>query len=127
MRIIFKEGEYFLLDVFITLIEAENIKVNFKTTYADIYIYSAIFINDNTDAKDRVKEIINAHISMTTIEDVLNFNKNKISNKKIKQELNTIDLISIRSIREFISSQPNAPQSLKDLENIAASKRLELR
>jgi len=46
------------------------------------------------------------------------------NNAKIALEI--IDLKSIRSIREWVSNQSNAPQILKDYENQAKSERVKL-
>lgn len=42
---------------------------------------------------------------------------------KAKAELSAIDLASIRAIREWIVSQPTAPQILKDKEAAAVMQR----
>jgi len=44
-------------------------------------------------------------------------------NSIVDAELKAIDLASIRSLREYVASQPGAPQFLKDRENEAAAKR----
>jgi len=44
-------------------------------------------------------------------------------NAQVDAELQAIDAESIRSIREYISAQPDAPQTLKDHEALAISKR----
>jgi hypothetical protein len=49
--------------------------------------------------------------------------KNEVLNSPIKNELLQIDIDSIRSIREWIASQPSAPQGLIDNEATAAAKR----
>jgi hypothetical protein len=47
--------------------------------------------------------------------------------EKAKQELLDIDLKSIRSIREYIASQPNAPKEIKDREALAAVARSKIK
>jgi len=44
-------------------------------------------------------------------------------NDQVDAELRAIDAESIRSIREYVSAQPDAPQTLKDHEALAVSKR----
>lgn len=46
---------------------------------------------------------------------------------KAKAELTAIDLASIRSIREYIASKPDAPQILKDYDAKAAAERIKLK
>lgn len=47
-------------------------------------------------------------------------------NSTIKNELNDIDVSSVRIIREYLASLPDAPQILKDKEADAIAKRAEL-
>ena len=44
-----------------------------------------------------------------------------------KAELATIDLGSIRAIREYIAAKPDAPQILKDYDAKAAAERIKLK
>lgn len=46
---------------------------------------------------------------------------------KAKTELASIDLASIRAIREYIVNQPDAPQILKDREAAAAIERVKVK
>ncbi len=48
-------------------------------------------------------------------------------NAQIKAELSEIDIKSIRSIREYISKQSDAPEYLKQYENEATEKRLKIK
>ena len=48
-------------------------------------------------------------------------------NAQIKAELSEIDIKSIRSIREYISKQADAPEYLKQYENEATEKRLKIK
>lgn len=48
-------------------------------------------------------------------------------NAAAKAELERIDLESVRSIREWITSQPNAPQFLIDKENAAQAARARIK
>ena len=48
-------------------------------------------------------------------------------NAQIKAELSEIDIKSIRSIREYISKQANAPEYLKQYEIEATEKRLKIK
>jgi len=52
-------------------------------------------------------------------------NEVNLINAGIDAELKAIDLASIRSLREYVASQPDAPQFLKDRENEAITKRNE--
>ena len=52
---------------------------------------------------------------------------NDISNSPIKQSLNDIDASSIRSLREWLVTQPTAPQFIKDYEAQAQSIRSKLK
>ena len=51
--------------------------------------------------------------------------KDEQFNNGVDNDLYVIDIKSIRSIREWIVTQNNAPQQLKDYEYVAASKRAE--
>lgn len=51
----------------------------------------------------------------------------KEESDKAKAELTAIDLASIRSIREWVVTQPNAPQILKDREAAAVLKRAKVK
>jgi len=44
-------------------------------------------------------------------------------NAQVDAELQVIDAESIRSIREYVSARPDAPQILKDHEALAVTKR----
>lgn len=48
-------------------------------------------------------------------------------NDAVKRELREIDIASVRSLREYISAQPDAPQFLKDKENAAKAERDKLK
>ena len=50
----------------------------------------------------------------------------QINNNQIISELNDIDLKSIRSLREWLIGQPDAPKFIKDYENQAAEKRAKI-
>lgn len=50
----------------------------------------------------------------------------RLESAKAKAELAAIDLASIRAIREYIVSKPDAPQTLKDREATAVAARLKL-
>lgn len=47
--------------------------------------------------------------------------------RKVKAKLAEIDLKSIRSLREWVVAQPNAPQFIKDYEESAAAERVKLK
>lgn len=49
------------------------------------------------------------------------------ANAKVYAELEALDKASIRDIREWIASQPNAPQSLKDREIQAITARAKIK
>ena len=53
----------------------------------------------------------------------INVRETAEANALIHQELEDLDNESIRDIREWIASQPNAPQGLKDREAAAISAR----
>ena len=44
-------------------------------------------------------------------------------NARIKAELAALDLLSIRSLREYVAAQTNAPKIIKDRETAAQTKR----
>lgn len=50
-----------------------------------------------------------------------------VQNAKAKAALEAIDAASIRSIREYIASKPDAPQILKDYEVKASTERSKLK
>ncbi len=45
------------------------------------------------------------------------------ANEQLKAELMQLDLASIRALREYAASQPDAPQIIKDRETAATAKR----
>lgn len=48
------------------------------------------------------------------------------SAEQIKASLDALDLASVRAIREYIASKPDAPQLLKDKEAAAVASRAKL-
>jgi hypothetical protein len=51
----------------------------------------------------------------------------KIAAEEIKTKLKEIDLKSIRSMREWVAAQPDAPAYIKDFEIEAADERIKLK
>lgn len=70
-------------------------------------------------------DTITIHINeMTNVERKLK-NDNDKFNRIVDAELEVIDRASIRSLREYVAAQVNAPQFIKDYEQEAIAKRLE--
>jgi len=63
---------------------------------------------------------------LNVLPEMLEFKKQQ-NNNLIKQELQTIDIQSIRAIREFLVTMQDCPQDLKDHEEDAKIKRSKLK
>lgn len=73
---------------------------------------------------DEVKKVVTEKISVV---DMTQVEIDTYENDKALTLLRELDLESIRAIREYIASKPDAPQILKDKEAAAAAERAKLR
>lgn len=71
---------------------------------------------------DMTPDEIAAHVAGPTQAEI-----DAAANAAILRELVTLDLGSIRSIREYIAAKPDAPQILRDKEAAAAAARANLK
>lgn len=79
---------------------------------------------------NQVRIIDDVNKTVTDTFDVVSLTQSEIyevENNKALATLRQIDFESIRAIREYIASRPDAPQILKDKEEAAAAERAKLK